>query len=1375
MDDRLGQLLEGARTRLALSQGALASLLEVTQQTVSRWEQGSSRPRPKMIASLAEVLNLDVDEFMAAAGTRALSDAPPPQADDSLGKAAPVRPLTPLLPFQLLTAEQFERVIADLMERRYPGANVSQLGGQGDDQRGYDILVVRPDGRRVGVQCKRERQFGPKKVEKAVLAAELGVDESFIALSRVATAEARFEMDKHAGWQLWDRADLSRQVRLLDIEAAHQVVRTYFPGHVEAFLGIKPASPWRTAEEFYRSSANTLLDHRQALVGREKLVNEVVQWVNDPDGTEIATLIGRGGLGKSKLLWEVANRTDGAAIHVRFLAIGQQPVASDFDHLPRSGRLVVGLDDAHAIDHVAGIVAQLWQTHPTAKVVLATRPYGEVELDAEIWKLNQSPRTTERWVLDDLTQAEAVELVSNLTSRPVHDPFTRQLAAISHDCPFIAVVAADLYRRGKLSGTSFVSDAALRQDIFRRFADQMTGQVGGTDAIERRSVLSALAMFQPVRLDDSDFEDAITQLTGLASWDLVNGRIRELEDAGLVLRRGTSAVRVVPDMFADVLVASAAFDDRSGRPTSFLARAQRAATGAPLQHFLVNASRIDWQVRDGGPGRADIVDGLWGALRDQLNTGTYDEQLSLLELVTRIAYLQPDLALQFVDAVLAPDDNTLPAADPAVRRWAATRADVVHATVPVLQNIAYHSSFLKPALDRLWSLAQDDGRPTNQHPEHPLRVLKYIADLRTGKPFVYIEAVIDTAASWFDSPSQLSPFDVLEPILAVEGSDEISSDLALTFHSFAIDPASVHDVRQRVVDLAFDQAAVDDVRAAVRAIKALEQAIQFPVGMFGRQVSQAELDGWAAEFVPIIERLGRLGADPDRDPAIRLAIRESLSWHADHSEPAARTAAKTALSLLVGTLEDELAACLHADWDRMAMRPGLSFGEAQAAQAEQFRKVAEAISKDHTSQEVLDHLERRLHIERLSCERLNGSARFLAEFFTVRPSAATLLCQQAVAGGLPELSAFASVAMGIMANAGNARVMEFASAMLASDNDKLQWAAASGLSWNRAGRAGVLPGEADVLSAMACHDSDAVRTMAGRAAFFIGMSDKAAALNFIAKIEFRGSPKVAAGALSGFVPQGPLRWSDTSAPLRKSILRQLLEVVSIDEYEITSALSELSRLDPMRVTRLLRDRIDRQTELQGMDYHALPSHWEPALRVHETTKLARCLVEVRDWMTRRGHDRRTYYLQDDGSDLYKLIAGDWSDQALATLSDVGDNPTEAALVTAARILAHAPTAVLYARVPLVAKLLHHAESLGKDSGRLVFHALLPTNHGAFTTWVGDRPKKEERELTEARRIAGDLPRGSIERQFFQTLADAFQDRLNWTADRPRPRHDGRDW
>jgi hypothetical protein len=1034
----------------------------------------------------------------------------------------------------------------------------------------------------------------------------------------------------------------------------------------------------------------------------------------------------------------------------------------------------VVLDDAHDVHGVAGIISQLWQSRPGARVLLATRPYGKVELDAEIWRLSQAPRTTTQWELGDLTHTEAAELVADLTSRSPRDPFTQQLAAVSRDCPFIAVVAADLYRRGELEGRTFTSDAALRSDVFRRFADQMTGPRGGLDAAERRSVLAALAIFQPVRLDDPDFEAAVGELTGIASWDVVNGRIRELEDAGLVLRRGSTSVRVIPDMFADVLVANAAYDDRSGLPTSFLARAQQAASGAALQHLLVNASRIDWQVRDGGPGRTRIVDGLWTTLREQLLSGSFDEQLSLLMLVSRIAYFQPDLALQLVDEVLATDEDGSARVDPVERLWAATRADVVYATVPVLQNVAYRLEFLRPALDRLWMLALDDLRPANQHPEHPLRVLRGIADLRTGKPFVYIDAVIDAARDWLRTPSRLSPFDVVEPILAVEGSDEVSSDMTLTFHPFGIDPASVRPVRQRVVDLAFTEAESSDVPRAVRAIKTLEQAIQDPIGMFNREVTDRERDCWAAEFLPIIERLGQLGTDPDRDPAIRLAIRQALGWHADHSKTATKDAAQTALTSLVTTIEDDLAECLHAGWDRLAVGNGLSFEEAERAQWQEFSRVAAAISEGRNDQELLDRLERRLRIERLASEQVDGSGRFIANVLAGRPSAATLLCERVLAGDLPELATFTAIAVGVLANGGDADVIAFASSMLATEDAKLQRTAALGLSWNRAGRVGLIPGEEAVLAAMAAHDNADVRAMAGRAAFLIGLSDMAAALDLLTKIEFRGSRRVAADALSGFMPQGPLNWPDAATALRISILNQLVDLGSIDEYEIKAALSELSLIDPLRVTRLLMKRVDRQTELQSLDYDALPYHWNPALRIQQTTKLARCLAEVRNWMTRRGLDRRRYHLQDDGAELYQLVAGEWNGQALATLTDFGNAPTEAALVTAARLLAHAPVTVLFAQVSLVAKLLHGAESLGKDSTELVLQALLMTS-GIVTNWVGDRSEKDEQELEQARRIMEDLPRGSVERRFFEQLAKRIEVQLNWTVDDPLPHYDGREW
>src|SRR5713101_5802420 len=64
-----GALLADLRRRAGIAhQAELAKRVRSTQQTVSRWEAGASRPRDKQMPLLASVLNADVDELLRVAG-----------------------------------------------------------------------------------------------------------------------------------------------------------------------------------------------------------------------------------------------------------------------------------------------------------------------------------------------------------------------------------------------------------------------------------------------------------------------------------------------------------------------------------------------------------------------------------------------------------------------------------------------------------------------------------------------------------------------------------------------------------------------------------------------------------------------------------------------------------------------------------------------------------------------------------------------------------------------------------------------------------------------------------------------------------------------------------------------------------------------------------------------------------------------------------------------------------------------------------------------------------------------------------------------------------------------------------------------------------
>ena len=108
-------------------QSELASLLKTSQQTISRWEQGLSRPRDKQLPLLGKILKIDPAKLLTAAGY------------DQKKAAATFDQQFPL---EALNPDSFERFCLYFLSNLYPTAKVHRAGAQGHTQDGIDVELT---------------------------------------------------------------------------------------------------------------------------------------------------------------------------------------------------------------------------------------------------------------------------------------------------------------------------------------------------------------------------------------------------------------------------------------------------------------------------------------------------------------------------------------------------------------------------------------------------------------------------------------------------------------------------------------------------------------------------------------------------------------------------------------------------------------------------------------------------------------------------------------------------------------------------------------------------------------------------------------------------------------------------------------------------------------------------------------------------------------------------------------------------------------------------------------------------------------------------------------------------------------------------------
>lgn len=875
----LGRFIAELRRSAGLdNQADLATQLGVSQQTVSRWEKGTTRPSEDQLAEIAKALGAAVETLREFAG---------------YGNATPLSFDVPF-PFDRLDPERFERATEWLVSRMYPDADVTRSGSIGHTQDGDDVRAVLKDGTRIALQCKRAEAFGPRDVEKVVEKATRDVERRILVLSRVASPQTGEAVRHHPGWELWDKATLSRLIRTeLSLADQARFVDIFFRGQRMALLGIPEPGAWLDPEQYFEpfEGEDSALDLTTPMHGQTAALDELKGLLTAEAETPVIVLSGQAGSGKSRLLREIVERVQPSR-RVWFLSLAEEVTRKSLEELGDAPALLV-IDDAHNRETLAIAVEHVVPPGSRHQLVIATRPYALDRIMSAVAAYRYAPPPV---VTVEPLKAGDIEAILR-DARPDGDRIEEvapHIARVAGGLPLIALMIAKVMAEDGLSLEMAGGTRTVRHQVLSRFIRTLT-QIGPVaDQRDLRAVLDVLAVVQPFHIEDPQLLTLIATVCGIDDRFLPR-LLKMLLEAGVIYQRSRE-YRLMPDLLSDHLIELACLA-ASGRLTAFGEAVIKAVPASLLGHALVNLGRMDWRIRDGDPGESRLLEQVWRQL-ETIDT-PFDGRL---EAVKDVAPYQPRQTLDLVRRLM---------------RNPKVRGDLA----PILRNVAYVAAHRNEACTLLWKLARDDERPTGPNPSHALRILGELAGYQIGKPLAVSRDVLDFGLGLMDDPASWetsqTPLDFLAPILSGEGMTTRSFSRHITLTPFFVSYDVVARLRARLIDAVMLQLETASGRKGYRLGLFLGDALRAPHGMMNAAPDDELMNRYRTEFVGTLERVLDLVSIQLLDDMTAVGIANGVSGRRKHGGDAVRGTAEAIFQALPQTATFGLRAALADGWGQV--------------------------------------------------------------------------------------------------------------------------------------------------------------------------------------------------------------------------------------------------------------------------------------------------------------------------------------------------------------------------------------------------------------------------------------------------------------------------
>jgi transcriptional regulator with XRE-family HTH domain len=1328
--DLLVQLRKGAGFK---RQSDFAASSGFPQQTISRWECGTSRPQTEDIRKLAAVLRQpSPDALLKAAGY----SGPAPSGHEG------IETFTRPLPLSALRPDEFEAFFHQFLFGLYPAsAKVHRVGGSGHKQDGLDLEVELPNGDIHSFQCKRHQQFGAAKVKAAIAAhSRRGAKKKVVALSRVASPDARQALPRRSAWEIWDVDDISLRVRTkLASDAAVRLIDTFFKGQRLALLGVPEAGPWMTVEEFFRpfTVRGRIFNHSWSMVGRDDEIAQTLAALSNND-ISVVLISGAGGGGKTRLAKEACERflaTNPGHV-VRFMSQNEVITKTSLEDLGSAPRLLV-VDDAHDRSDLGVLFHSAATPGSGTKVLLLSRPYGVDALNTQSMRSGLAAPQMLHLKISNLKMQQAKDLAKQiLKALGRGEEYADDIARITYDCVLAVVIGAYLVAKEKISPALLSNEAEFRQQLLSHFTEIVAGEIGGgADAPRVKKVMTLIALVQPIQIESPDFGELVAAAEGIPSHE-TNQVLAQLAEVGVLFKRG-GQYRLSPDLLSDFLVEKACIGV-NGAPTLYADHINRHVGDAQLEHLLVNLGKLDWRLTHQDKRSGRLLDTIWGRL-ESAPAATY----SVAKAVAAVAYYQPERALKFAENLMA-QDRTLP-------------------ELPrLLRHVAYNFEHLVPACNSLWRLGRGDERPLNPHPDHPIRVLGGLCAIEPRKPLEYNRAVVDFAVSLIKSNDAwaglYTPIDICIRILETEGHTTTTVGRQMHMEPYLVDPDAVADLRDQVVDALLDLLPGDDLVKAVRGAQGLRNALAWPMGLFGRRVSQEVLDEWTKEHAKTLKKILALVQQKAIGPLVWVALLRSIEWHKDHGPLLTKTLAGEIFDLLSDSVEQRAVTAFVDGWGHLS-RKTTSIQERMELGDARLSEVANDLNECYPDAADLGgFVERQLVaikqariIENSSplmlCEKLlNKSVPFM-----------DWVIQRSIQEPQSEITAALGSALAVLRERGFERWLEVSQSLMARQLERFDVQVARSLQWRRVKCEAP---EYDLFKTLLQSKSIKVVDVAIDALMRLSNVDPRQAIELYLEIDLSVSPKIADDVLMHLCDFGATSFQSLSQSDVERLLDKLLVLSELQGHWIQEFLARASAKFPDQAAKLLFARSEKALSPTEWSYRAVNvgPYIQVPLKFRESDRFSSLLEQAKDWAQSRKIERQSYGVF---SDLFVAMFAPFDQQVVDFLGAWLREASADEFYLISLIVGAAGPEFAFTYEGFVVALLEGAQRLGPEAYDDAFYFLTRTTIGAVRGgFIGEPSPADVAEMERATEVLKRLPRSTPAYKFYEVIRNGAEADIN---------------